>query len=209
MPSSIVLNIFNEPQPVTASWTSADGERVQAYGVAQLTEMPFLKVQFPKSNLNGVQRVERGTGVVVCFEVDHTVLTLHTTMVEATNHGALLLKIEQHEHKRQKRIATRVPVQGVWAEYRPLEAQAETPPEAKGRADVVNISKTGVLMRLREVVEPNQRVELTLHLSELRLINCNGRVVRLALQRSGEIEAAVQFEDLNNSGRAEIDNYVA
>jgi len=209
MPSSTALNIFLEPQPVTASAVTSSGERMQAYGVAQLTEFPFIKVQFPQSNLTEVKKVEKGTQVIVCFEVDHTVLTLYTNLVEAADQGALLLKIEQYEHKKQKRIATRVPAHGAWAEYQPMQDQAVSSSDQRWYAEIINISKTGLLMRLDEIIEPNQRVALTLHLSEISLVNCWGRVVRLALQRSGEIEAAVQLEDMNDFGQAWINHYSA
>ena len=209
MPSPIALNIFQEPQPVTAYSLTGCGEKVQAYGVVQMTEYPYIQAQFPQSNLNEVKKIERGAKVLVCLEIDHTVMTLYTRMVEATDYGALVLKIEEYDCKKQRRIATRVPSQGAWAEYRQLEEQASRFQGEKNRAEILNISKTGLLMRLNEVVEPNQRVELALHLWEIGLINCLGRVVRLALQRSGEIEAAVQFEDLNNSSQAGIDKYFA
>jgi c-di-GMP-binding flagellar brake protein YcgR len=209
MASPVALNIFLEPQPVTAYSVTARGERVQAYGVVQMTEYPYIKAQFPQSNLKEVKKIEEGARILVCLEIDHTVMTLYTRMVEDTDHGALLLKIEEYDRKKQRRVATRVPAGEAWAEYRPLEEQASRFQREKNRAEIVNISKTGVLMRLNEVVEPNQRVELALHLWEIGLINCLGRVVRLALQRSGEIEAAVQFEDLNNSGQAGIDKYFA
>jgi c-di-GMP-binding flagellar brake protein YcgR len=207
MPQSAVLNIFQEPQPVTATAMAATGDRIQVHGVAQLTDLPYLKVQFPKSNIHEIEKVESGQLITVYFEIDHSVIILYTSLVKATNHGAFLLKIEDYAQKKQKRIATRVPAQDIKVEYRPVDEQGNPLRARKNMVEVINISKTGILLRMKEVIEPNQIIELSITLPDISLIACHGRVVRLALQKNGRIEMAVQFENVGESSQKPLERF--
>lgn len=207
MSLSTVLNIFQESQPVTASIVTTSGERFQIHGVAQLTESPYLQFKFPKSNLSEIRKIDKKSNVIVCSEIDYSVLTLYTFFIDYINHNSLLLKIDHHDQKKQKRIANRFPVHEVWAEFWAVDESGHSLHNTKYIAEAVNISKTGILLTLHDVVEPNQRVHLSILLPGIRLITSYGRVVRLALLRSGKIELAVRFEDVPDSDQSIINQY--
>jgi len=209
MSSGAALNIFQEIQPITASCLAESGESLYFYGVAHITEWPFLKVQLPQSSSIDVKKVAQESQVLVYFEMDHSYLTLHTHVEQHINHKALVVRVEDYQRMKQKRVVSRAPAQEVLACYMPVDEQGLPLRKEKNRAEAVNLSKTGILIRMDEIFEPNQRLEINLSLPEVNLIHCVGRVVRLALHRTGIIESAIQFEDLTDHNRTKLGDYVA
>lgn len=205
--SIAALNIFQEPRPVTASWCIEDGEKIYLYGVASVTELPYLQVQLPESSLYDVKKMKHNSHVLVCFEIDHSYFRLYTRVVKHIHNKALLVQIEHHEQSKQKRVVSRVSAQGVVADYMPVDDQGAPLRKEKNRAEAVNISKTGILLRTNEIFEPNQRLDLSLTLPEVRLFHCFGRVIRMALQRTGTMESAIQFENMAHANRTRLGNY--
>ena len=202
-----ILNIFKDPQSITASLIIESGERLQIPGVAQLTEMPFLEIQFPKSKINKVKKINKQEEIVLTFEVDYSVLTLYTHLSEEPETGTLLLEIDRYEQKKQERISTRIPVPELWAEYRPVDERGHIMQGQASRVEVINLSKTGILLAMSEVIHPDQRLELSILFSERRIGKCFGRVVRLALQSTGRMETAIHFDEGEGSGLKAIKTY--
>jgi hypothetical protein len=128
-------------------------------------------------------------------------------MDRVTEQGELVVKIEGHDQKKQKRIATRVSARNISVEYRPVEEDGTPLRSARNQVEAVNLSKSGILLRMNEVIEPHRRLELCLKLPDMHPITCHGCVVRLALQRSGRIEAAIQFENLEELEGSPLSTY--
>jgi DNA-binding PucR family transcriptional regulator len=166
-----------------------------------------MNIRFPKSKISEIETVESGSTITVCYEIDHSILTVYASMVRVTEQGELVVKIEGHDQKKQKRIATRVPARNIEVEYRPVEKDGTPLRSARNQVEAVNLSKTGILLRMNEVIEPNSRLELHLKLPDMHPITCYGRVMRLALQRSGRIEAAIQFENLEELEGSPLSTY--
>lgn len=208
MLSMSALHIFQEPRPVTVSWDSEIGERFCFHGVALITELPFLRLQFPKTSTFDVKKVKQNTHVFVDFEIDHSYLLLYTRVVKILNQIDFLVRVEQIEQSKQKRVVSRVPAYGIHVNYLPVDEQGLPLRQEKKRAEAVNISKTGVLLRMNEIFEPNQRLQIDLRLSDLFLCHCFGRVVRLAMRKTGVIESAIHFEDMSNDNRTMLSDHL-
>jgi len=202
------LQIFREPRPVTVSWHSEVGERRYFHGVAVATELPFLRVQFPKTSTLDVKKVKQNTQVFIDFEIDYSYLALRTRVVKFLNQGDFLLRVEQIDQSKQKRIVSRVPASGIRVDYLPVDEQGLPLRQEKKMGEAVNISKTGILLRMQEIFEPDQLLQLDLRLSDVFLGHCFGRVVRLAMRKTGVIESAIQFEEINPGTSAKLGDYV-
>lgn len=201
MISKPALNIFMEYQPITVSWGDRDSERSYLYGVASITELPYMKLQFPQSSLYDGKQMKHELRVEVYFEMDHSFLVLYTQVVRQVDQRSLLVRIEHHEHNKQNRAVSRIPASGVLARYRPVDDQGNPLRSEKKQGEAVNISRTGILLRTDEIFEPNQRLALSLTFPDAQRVHCYGRVVRLALHRTGVIESAIHFEDMTNENR--------
>ena len=208
MSSTAALNIFQEYRPVTVCWGDQGAERSYLYGVACITELPYLKLQFPQSSLYDEKKMKQTSRVEVCFEIDYSYLRLYTRVVEQINHRSLLVRIEHHELSKQKRAVSRVSASVVGAEYLPVDDQGTPLRSEKKQGEAVNISRTGILLRTNEIFEPNQLLQMNLTFPEVKLFQCYGRVVRLALHRSGIIESAIHFEDMSNDNRTMLSDYL-
>ena len=208
MISKAALNLFMEYQPITVSWGDQGAERSYLYGVASITELPYMKLQFPQSSLYDGKQLKHKLRVEVYYEIDHSYLVLYTRVVKHINQRSLLVQIEHHEHNKQKRAVSRIPASGVGAEYLPVDDQGNPLRSEKKHGEAVNISKTGILLRTDEIFEPNQRIEMNLTFPEGRLVHCFGQVVRLALHRTGIIESAIHFEDMSDDDRAMLEDYL-
>ena len=200
MLSKAALNIFMEYQPITACWGEGS-ERSYLYGLASITELPYMKLQFPQSSLYDGKQMKLQLAVEVYYEIDHSYLVLYTRVVRQVGQKSLLVRIEHHEHNKQKRAVSRIPASGVLAQYLPMDDQGNPLRSEKKQGEAVNISRTGILLRTDEIFEPDQRLALSLTFPDAQRVHCYGRVVRLALHRTGIIESAIHFEDMTKDNR--------
>jgi len=160
-----------------------------------------MKLQFPQSSLYDGKQMKLQLAVEVYYEIDHSYLVLYTRVVRQVGQKSLLVRIEHHEHNKQKRAVSRIPASGVLAQYLPMDDQGNPLRSEKKQGEAVNISRTGILLRTDEIFEPDQRLALSLTFPDAQRVHCYGRVVRLALHRTGIIESAIHFEDMTKDNR--------
>jgi len=202
-----VLNIFQEKQPVTARLTIASDEEVQLHGVAKITELPFIQVEIPRLSIYHIDITDIQDKILIIYGAGLSILTLYTSVVSFVDPSTLLLNIQDYYLKEQERNALRAEANRAEVYYRPLDEQGNPVQDRLNSCEAVNLSKAGILIRMNEIIEPKQKLELLITLPNTSPFSCTGQVERIGLQKNGKMETAIQFENLDRSACDAIDSF--
>jgi hypothetical protein len=202
-----LLDLFEERLPVKILITQENGEKLSLNGSAILKEKPYLEAVFPREAWPELRDLDSRSRLLICLETDESVLFLHASIIMAPGEGRMLLQAEDYVQERQKRTATRVPADRIEVLYWHVDEHGSATSETQ-RAQALDISSTGMLMRLNEVVEPCRMMGLEFTLPESKeTIRCTAQIVRMSLKPDSSIEVAARFEDLDKQQRQRITDF--
>jgi hypothetical protein len=203
-----LLDEFSELREVKVLVTQDNGEKLSMTGVAISKGTPYLEVSFPTEAWPELRSLDQRSQLLVCLETEESILFVYATIALRPREGTLLLEATDFAQQKQKRKAERVPAEGVKLLYWPVDAQGQATGEPK-EGWAIDISSTGLLMRIDEVIEPCRPVGLKLILpgTSSEEITCTGQVVRLALKPNSSIEVALHFEGLSRETRVRITEF--
>ena len=202
-----LLDLFEELRSVKVFVTRTDGERLSLNGSAFLRERPYLEVSFPSEAWPALNTVDEQSQILICLENDDSVVFISTTLALEAGEGKWLLVASDYAQKSQKRSAPRVAANECSVSYWYVDEQGRQK-SAPQQAQAIDISSTGVLMHMQEVVEPFRFVGLSFVIpGSSETIQCIGRIVRLALKADGSIEAAVHFTDIDKRDRNRVTDF--
>jgi len=203
-----LLDLFSELRPVNVLLTQSGNVKLSLSGSAIVTRKPYLELTFPAETWPELQALDQGNELLLCLETEESVFFVNTTMVLAPAEGRLLLHAEDYVQERQKRSADRCQAERIEISYWHLDDEGTRISEEK-KAHALDISSTGIRMRVDQIVEPFLMLGMKLVIREApqATITCTGQIVRMALKADSSIEVAVHFENLDPQSRQRITDY--
>jgi hypothetical protein len=201
-------DLFSELRPVKVLVTQGGSEKLSLSGSVILTRKPYLELTFPLEVWPEVQTLDTRSKILLCLETEESVFLVNTAIAMVPGEGKLLLHAEEYVQERQKRSAARVPAEQIDILYWHLDEEGRKVGEAQ-EASALDISSTGLRMRLGQVLEPCQMLgmKLVIHKAPQASIICTGQIERMALKADSSIEVAVHFEDIDRQDRKRITDF--
>jgi len=203
-----LLNLFSELRQVKVVVSQAGAVKLTLSGSAIVKKAPYLELTFPGETWPELQEIDQGSELLLCLETEESVFFVNTTMVQASEVGRLLLHAEDYVQERQKRSAERCQAEWVDISYWHLDDNGGRISEEK-EAHALDISSTGIRMRVDQIVEPFMMLGMKLVLREApqTTIRCKGQIVRMALKGDSSIEIAVTLKEIDEQDRQRITDF--
>jgi hypothetical protein len=200
--------LFTELQPVRVLVTQGGSVKLSLSGSAIMTREPYLELTFPAEEWLELEGIDPDSQLQLCLETEESVFFVNTAIALSPGEGRFLLRAEDYVQERQKRSAMRVKAERIDVRFWHLDEEGRRTSEEK-EAIPLDISSTGIRMRLDQVVEPCQTIgmKLTIHDASQTTIACTAQIVRMALKSDSSIEIAVRFEDIDARDRQRITDF--
>jgi len=201
-------DLFSELRQVKVLVSQEGSVKLSLSGSVILTRKPYLELTLPREAWPVWQTLDPRSQILLCLETEESVFLITTTIAMVPGEGRLLLQAEDYVQERQKRSAARVPAEQTDILYWHLDEEGGWIGEAK-EAQALDISSTGLRMRLGQVVQPCQAlgVKLVIHKAPRATILCTAQIVRMALKADSSIEVAAHFEDIDPQDRQRITDF--
>lgn len=194
-----ILHIFRQTKPIKAVIYLKNKNKIKLYGFAGLIEKNLLQVQFPKSSWPPNQDIDWQKNIFICLEEKKAVISVYAYLKKELGPGNLLLKPIDYVQYKDRRDSPRVSVENIVTRYQPLSKKGSSIGSQKNLAKAENISKSGILLQIQEVIKPDEYLSLEIILpkkDQKSPVLCTGKVIRLALQPDGNLEVALRFEHI-------------
>lgn len=203
-----LLDLFSELRPVNVLVKQAGIVKLSLNGSAIVTKKPYLELTFPAEVWPEPRALEQESELLLSLETEESVFLVNTTIVLVPGEGRLLLHAEEYVQERQKRSAERCAAKRIEIFYWHLDDQGGRISERK-EAQALDISSTGLSMRVNRVVEPCMMlgIKLVIHEEPKATITCAGQIVRMALKEDSSIEVGVHFENLEHRDRQRLTDF--
>jgi hypothetical protein len=203
-----LLDLFSELRQVKVLVSQAGSTKLSLYGSVILKKKPYLELTFPTEAWPDLQALDHESQLLLCLRTEESVFFVNTTIAMSLGEGRLLLHAEDFVQERQKRSAERVTAEKLELMYWHLDEQGRAISEAK-QAQPLDISSTGIRMRLDQMVEPLQMLGVKLIIQEppQATITCKAKIVRMAFKENSSFEFAMHFEDIDEQDRQRITDF--
>lgn len=205
-----ILDIFRQTKPIQAVIYLKTKNKIKLFGFAALTEKNLLQVQFPESSWPRNKAIDWQKNIFIYLEEKKAVISVYASLKQELGPGNLLVKPIDYVQYKDRRDSPRIAVENVLTNYQPMNNKGSPLRSHKNWAKAENISTSGILLQVPEVIKPDQHLSLEIILPEKdkpSTIQCSGKVIRLALQPDGNLEAALRFEHIAQKDQEYLTDY--